>query len=161
MTRRLTALLSALWVGAVVTTSVTAQEKPAEKAASNRMRCVRGFEGLQDGRPVTARRPRQLWLQEIRPKGASSGLQGADSPALAGASQSGDPNRAMNSSTCCTAEPLAGVTVRFTSRTRRRRCPRICQATIRWRCRSIDGPLHLLLDAVRNRAAGFDFACRL
>ena len=56
MNRRLSGLLSALWVGSVVTTSLTAQDKPIEKAASNpHLLVFADFEQVENGRPVSAR----------------------------------------------------------------------------------------------------------
>ena len=56
MNRRLCGLLSVLWVGSVVTTSLTAQEKPSEKAASNSNALgVRGFRTAGERTPVSAR----------------------------------------------------------------------------------------------------------
>jgi hypothetical protein len=115
--RRLTALLPALWVGAVVATSVTAQEKPAEKAASNPNALVfADFEGVQNGRPVTARGGLiQLFGYEESKvhKSEFKGLQGADPPAPELVHiKAGDPNHAMKFEYVLHApNPWTGVTV--------------------------------------------------
>ena len=116
MNRRLTGLLSALWVGSVVTTSLTAQEKPLEKAASNPHSLVfADFEQVDNGRPVSARGGLiQLFGYEESKvhKSDFKGAPGVDPPAPELVHiKAGDPNHAMKFEYALHApNPWTGVT---------------------------------------------------
>jgi hypothetical protein len=115
--RRLSGLLSALWVGSVVTTSLTAQEKPLEKAAANPHSLVfADFEHVESGRPVTARGGLiQLFGYEESKvhKSEFKGAPGVDPPAPELVHiKAGDPNHAMKFEYALHApNPWTGVTV--------------------------------------------------
>ena len=117
MNRRLCGLLSALWVVAAMTTSVTTQERPPEKAASDSKSLLfADFEQVQDGRPVTARGGliQMFGYEESKiHKSEFKGAPGVDPPAPELVHiKAGDPNHAMKFDYVLQApNPWTGVTV--------------------------------------------------
>lgn len=99
MTRRLPALLSALWIGAALTSAVAAQEKPSDQPSSSPNSLVfADFEEVKDGRPVSARGGLvQLfgYEEDKALKAEFKGAPGVDPPAPELVHiKAGDPNHA-------------------------------------------------------------------
>jgi len=115
--RWLTALLAALWVGAAMTASAMAQDKPSEKPASDSKALVfADFERQESGRPVTARGGliQMFGYEESKiHKSEFKGAPGVDPPAPELVHiKAGDPNHAMKFDYVLQApNPWTGVTV--------------------------------------------------
>jgi hypothetical protein len=117
VTRRLIWLLPALWVGAAMTSSVKAQDKPPAPAASNAKSLMfADFEEVQNGRPVTSRGGliQMFGYEESKVhKSEFKGVEGVDpaAPELVHI-KPGDPNHAMKFSYALHApNQWTGVTV--------------------------------------------------
>ena len=117
MNRRLTGLLSALCVGAAITTSVAAQERPPEKRPSDSKSLLfADFDQVENGRPVTTRGGliQMFGYEESKVhKAEFKGAPGLDpaAPELVHI-KAGDPNHAAKFDYVLHApNPYTGVTV--------------------------------------------------